>query len=118
MSEFSSSAAAVSKRAAAPLPQDIEGKLLRATAHKDEGNEYFKGGNYKKAISCYAKVVAYTKGLPGSKRGGMGGGGGIVDMVAGSMAQVQVTPEEDQRAIDLETISYTNMVRKFSHPFC
>ena len=40
---------------------DVHGKLTIATKHKEEGTEYFKAGNYKKAISCYAKVTAFTR---------------------------------------------------------
>lgn len=40
---------------------DVHGKLATALKHKEEGTEYFKAGNYKKAISCYAKVTAFTR---------------------------------------------------------
>ena len=51
-----------------PLPSTIEGKLERAQLHKEEGNNLFKKGDFKKAVCLYSKAVAYTSGLPGSKR--------------------------------------------------
>ena len=35
---------------------------------KQEGNEIFKAGNYKKAITLYSRAIAYTHGMPGSSR--------------------------------------------------
>ena len=40
---------------------DVHGKLAIAIKHKEEGTEHFKAGNYKKAVSCYAKVTAFTR---------------------------------------------------------
>jgi hypothetical protein len=40
---------------------DVHGKLAIAMKHKEEGTEHFKAGNYKKAVSCYAKVTAFTR---------------------------------------------------------
>jgi tetratricopeptide (TPR) repeat protein len=50
-----------------PFPTTIQGKLEYAASCKAEGNEQFKAGNYKKAISKYGKVFAFVRGLPGSK---------------------------------------------------
>ena len=50
-----------------PFPTTIAGKLEYAAGCKAEGNELFKAGLYKKAISKYGKVFAFVRGLPGSK---------------------------------------------------
>lgn len=38
-------------------------QLRQAEAHKDEGNKFFKDGNYKKALGAYHKVFCYVNGL-------------------------------------------------------
>jgi hypothetical protein len=38
----------------------------KANTYKNQANEFFKQGRYKKAISYYARVIAYTRGLPGT----------------------------------------------------
>lgn len=38
-------------------------QLKQAETHKDEGNQYFKDGNYKKALGAYHKVFCYVNGL-------------------------------------------------------
>ena len=42
------------------LPSTMDEKLAEAVRLKGEGNELFKAGNYKKAITRYSKVFAYT----------------------------------------------------------
>jgi tetratricopeptide (TPR) repeat protein len=52
--------------AAAPLPSTVPEKISFATALKNEGNEFFKAAEYKKAAKCYKKVLLYINGLHGS----------------------------------------------------
>jgi hypothetical protein len=53
--------------------QSISEKLEKATAFKLQGNELFKEGKYKKALIAYAKVLAFTRGLPGKATMALGG---------------------------------------------
>lgn len=87
------------------FPQDVHGKLEMALHFKELGTALFKNCDYKKAIVNYGKAVAFTKGLPGSKRGleGMGA------MAANSSTIEPISEENDQKAIDLELISLTNI---------
>jgi tetratricopeptide (TPR) repeat protein len=57
-----------------PFPVDNQGKIDRAVELKNTGNEHFKEGKYKKAITTYATALAFTKGLPGRKAGAEGMG--------------------------------------------
>ncbi|KAL9650045.1 hypothetical protein ABK040_003163 [Willaertia magna] len=45
------------------IPETNEGKVEYARKLKDEGNELFKQGNYKKAIQKYKYVFLYVTGL-------------------------------------------------------
>ena len=90
-----------------PFPTTIEGKLSTATEYKEEGNSHFKDGNYKKAVSSYAKVLAFVRGLPGSKRGLEGIGAMAADH--GSSAVAPVSADQDRRAGELETVVLTNI---------
>ena len=60
MSEFADSGK-VGGTLLQPLPQDVKGKLSQAQKYKEEGTDHFKAGNFKKAISSYAKVTAFTR---------------------------------------------------------
>ena len=88
-----------------PFPTTIEGKLLIATEYKEAGNVFFKENDFKKAVSSYAKVLAFVRGLPGSKRGLEGVG----QLAADYTTAVTVTPEQDQQAAELECVVMTNM---------
>lgn len=90
-----------------PFPTTIDGKLSTATDYKEEGNTHFKDGNYKKAVSSYAKVLAFVRGLPGSKRGLEGIGAMAADH--GHAAVETVSVEQDQRAGELERVVLTNI---------
>jgi tetratricopeptide (TPR) repeat protein len=46
--------------------------LDKARGYKEKGNVLFKDKQFKKAISKYATVFAFTRGLPGSQRGKAG----------------------------------------------
>ena len=103
-----SSSAAPSPRV--PFPTTIEGKIARAMQYKEDGNVLFKDGHYKKAVSTYAKVLAFVRGLPGSKRGL----NGWSDLAAGipmgyGGAEERVTPEQDAQSGELEAVVVTNM---------
>ncbi len=49
----------------AALPDTTEGKIEAAKRYKDEGNDFFKQGNYRRARASYGKALAFTRGLPG-----------------------------------------------------
>ena len=38
------------------LPRDVAGKIARAQALKEQGNQFFKEQKIKKAIGCYQQV--------------------------------------------------------------
>ena len=88
-----------------PFPTTIEGKLSIATEYKEAGNVFFKENDFKKAVSSYAKVLAFVRGLPGSKRGLEGVG----QLAADYSTAVTVTPDQDQQAAELECVVMTNM---------
>ena len=94
-----------SAQARKPFPTTIEGKLSVATEYKEAGNVFFKDNDFKKAVSSYAKVLAFVRGLPGSKRGLEGVG----QLAADYSTAVTVTPEQDQQAAELECVVMTNM---------
>lgn len=90
---------------------DIDGKLQQANLHKEKGNEFFKEGirlasqkddnstkRFRKAKIEYAKVFAFTSGLPGSKRGL----DGVSSMAAGRDPDASITSEQEAIAVDLE----------------
>jgi tetratricopeptide (TPR) repeat protein len=83
----------------------IESKLNKAEQYKLEGNEHFKNQKFKKAISSYGKVLAYTKGLPGSTRGLSG----VSEMASQSCRETSITEEEESRSILIETTVQTNL---------
>lgn len=95
----------------------IAEKLEGARQYKDEGNAHFKIGNYKKAIISYNTVMAFTRGLPGSKRVS----GTRPDSTDASIdtalksqtrqgpAENWVTPQEEEAALDLESQSLSNL---------
>ena len=45
----------------------IADKIAQATELKDQGNDLFRIGEYKKALRTYLTVFLYTRGLPGTK---------------------------------------------------
>lgn len=49
--------------------QNNEQKIASAHAYKEKGNEWFKSGNFKKALVQYNTAIAFTKGLPGRNDG-------------------------------------------------
>lgn len=90
-----------------PFPTDNQGKIDYAADLKNSGNDLFKEGKYKKAITTYAKAMAFTKGLPGRKQGAEG---------MGQMASKEVhsfddliTPEQEAFIIELEVTIKTNI---------
>jgi tetratricopeptide (TPR) repeat protein len=48
--------------------KSVSDLLKDAVAYKEQGNALFKAGEYRKAVTKYATVFAFTRGLPGSKR--------------------------------------------------
>mmetsp|Transcript_17932 Transcript_17932/g.41044 ORF Transcript_17932/g.41044 Transcript_17932/m.41044 type:complete len:132 (-) Transcript_17932:684-1079(-) len=45
------------------MPHTVEEKIKAAQDFKEKGNEFFKAKDFKKAITQYARVFAYTTGL-------------------------------------------------------
>ena len=83
------------------MGRSIEELLQEAARYKEEGNELFASGQYKKAISKYSTVFAFTRGLPGSKRG--------MDNIASMAVGTPIDPSLDQRAVELERLSELNI---------
>lgn len=83
----------------------IECNLRRAATLKEEGNALFKAGNYTKAIVKYATVQAYTRGLPGSKRGLSGM---AVLATSGTSQENQIAAVDEHRARELEAAALMN----------
>ena len=76
--------------------------------HLEEGNALFKEQKFKKAISTYGKSLAYTRGLPGSKRG--------LDNIASmavSESGPKTSPEQEARSIEIEGVVETNIAMCF-----
>ena len=105
--------AEVPKRAYITIAQKLEG----AKAYKEAGTALFKDGNFKKAVIAYRKVLAFTRGLPGSKR--VSGSGDaqdasmhnmIIDGQRRSGPEDQwVTDDEEEAALDIESQTLTNI---------
>lgn len=83
----------------------IQGKLEEANRYKDLGNQLFKEGAYKKAITKYGIVLAYVRGLPGSKRDLEG----IATMANTIHTGNSVSEEEDGQSLEIEKVVYQNM---------
>jgi len=95
----------------------IAEKLEGARAYKETGNALFKDGNFKKAVIAYRKVLAFTRGLPGSKR--VSGSGDAQDASMHNMiidgqrrsgpVDQWVTDDEEEAALDIESQTLTNI---------
>lgn len=48
-----------------PVAQSADEKIEIAKRLKDEGNDFFKKQEYKRANTRYYRALAYTRGLPG-----------------------------------------------------
>lgn len=87
-------------------PSAIELKLVQAGKYKDTGNTLFKEGKYKRAISKYSTVMAFTTGLPGSKRGLHEG---MAQVASQNSLSKSVTFEEEACAVELEKTAHQNI---------
>ena len=92
------------------FPTDNSGKIERAVELKNEGNEFFKVGNFKKAKTKYYTALAFTKGLPGRTNGDS----------MGKMASKEVykedelvSPEQEAFIIEFEATTKTNIATCF-----
>ncbi|KAJ1431003.1 hypothetical protein B484DRAFT_418587 [Ochromonadaceae sp. CCMP2298] len=84
----------------------IGGKIEKAADYKNQGNECFKEGAYKKAMVNYSKGLAFTKGLPGRSKGM----DGLSKMaMENCKAKETITPEQDAACNELEVILKTNI---------
>jgi len=76
---------------------------------KEEGNQFFKQKDYKKAISKYVKVQLYIKPLaPPESTGGEGDKDPGLAM-AQNMKQFEITPEEMEECRKLQGTSFLNL---------
>lgn len=91
------------------FPQDTSGKILAASQYKDEGNDFFKKGLYKKANVRYFKAIAFTKGMPGRK---IGAGSDPMAHMALNQAnanQLPLTEEENNQLDELDAQLKANL---------
>eukprot|EP01038_Epipyxis_sp_PR26KG_P006229 gene6229-8584_t len=87
------------------FPTDAAGKVEVAKTYKEEGNEHFKNGNYKKAVSSYGKSMAFIKGLPGRKSNLEG----MTKMAAEAIPTEVISDELNHAIDDLEVVLKTNL---------
>lgn len=88
-----------------PFPSDVAGKLATASSYKDQGNNFFKEANYKKALVKYNTALAFTKGLPG-RNDGMDG---MVKVAQTNSKVESLSEEEDKLVKDFEIVVKTNI---------
>lgn len=81
-----------------PLPTTIQGRLERAKALKQEGNDLFKAREWKMAVKKYHHALMFCKGITDK-----------LDFIPGLAAAGGVKPsqEEEREATDL-TMAVTN----------
>lgn len=89
------------------MPDSIPGKIDRAKGYKDEGNEYFKNGKFKKAIVYYSRALAFTKGLPG-RTGGMDEMSRMASNASNQSAP-QISQEDNALVEELEVVLKNNI---------
>lgn len=89
------------------FPTDIQGKIETAIDYKNKGNDFFKNGNYKKAILSYSTALAFTKGLPGRKQGLEGVS--QMAMKESRSGEEQISVEQDAIVLDLDIVIKTNI---------
>lgn len=84
----------------------IGDRIAKGEEYKSKGNELFKAGKYKSAISKYGTVLAYIRGLPGSKRGL----DGVASMINSSQEGVSdITTEQELSTTELEKVTLQNI---------
>lgn len=81
-----------------PIPTTIQGRLARAKSLKQEGNELFRVGGWKKAIRKYHHALMYCKGITDK-----------LDFIPGLAAAggLRGSEEEKKEASDV-TVAVTN----------
>jgi tetratricopeptide (TPR) repeat protein len=83
----------------------IEDRIAQGEEYKRKGNELFKAGKYKSAISKYGTVLAFIRGLPGSKRGL----DGVAAMVNTTGAAAVVSQQQELDTTELEKVTLQNI---------
>jgi len=96
-------------RMAVPYPTSTSGKIEYAQNLKVEGNGFFKEGNMKKALTTYAKVFAFTRGLPGSKFDRVEGYMSPSDLGVNDKSGDKITEEQENDCVALELATLTNI---------
>ena len=81
-----------------PLPTTIQGRLDKAKALKQEGNDFFRAKEWKKAVRKYHHTLMYCKGITDK-----------LDFIPGLAAAGGIKPnkEEESEATEL-TLAVTN----------
>ena len=81
-----------------PIPTTIQGRLTKAKSLKQEGNEFFRVGGWKKAIRKYHHALMYCKGITDK-----------LDIIPGLAAAGGVkASEEEKREASEVTVAVTN----------
>ena len=75
---------------------------------KEQGNAFFKEQKYQKALSKYAMVELYTRGLA-SQETEKADADPIMGMMAGKMSSFKVSAEDKERCQELQASTFLNM---------
>ena len=94
------------------FPSTISGKIDYALGLKEQGNAHFKAGAFSKALVCYGKVFAFTRGHPGATFEQQEAGGFDTSKMFGNDVP-KITPAEQTRCIELELAVENNMATIF-----
>lgn len=88
-----------------PLPTTIQGRLDRAKALKQEGNEQFRAKEWKAAVKKYHHALMFCKGITDK-----------LDFIPGMAAAGGVKPseEEEREATELTMAVTNNLAGRFS----
>jgi len=82
-------------------------QIKEAEQYKQQGNAFFKDGNYKRALGSYHKVFCYLNGL--QMPGEQSEASGYAQMVGQSSAATQVPPHAVEEVNALKSSSHLNM---------
>ena len=95
------------------FPSSIAGKISYAESLKEEGNAFFKAGELRKARSCYTKVFAFTRGLPGSTFDKRSDDESFDSGMYLNPSEERITPLQEKQCVALELSVRLNMATIF-----